>query len=68
MTFSTGSIEQFHGSLKYLERRTSHDRNNDRYAEIAYQNDPEIILCSNLFSEPFYLDASRSDVQNTERE
>ena len=58
MTFSTGSIEQFHGSLKYPERRTSHVRNNNRYAEIVYQNDPEIILCSNLFSELSYLEAS----------
>ena len=57
MMFSTGSIEQFHSSLKYLERRTSHNRNNNRYAEIAYQNDPETILSSNLFSELIYLDA-----------
>ena len=67
MIFSTGSIEQFHGSFKYLERRTSHDRNNNRYVEIIYQNDPEINLRLDLFSDPFYLDARSRDVQNTER-
>ena len=58
MTYSTDSIEQFYGILKYLERSISHDRNNNRYAEIVYQNDPDIILHLNLFSELFYLEAS----------
>ena len=68
MIFSTGSIEQFHGSFKYLESRTSHNRNNNRYVEIIYQNDPEINLRSDLFSDLFYLDARSRDVQNTERQ
>ena len=67
MIFSMGSIEQFHGSFKYLERRTSHDRNNNRYVEIIYQNDPEMNLRLDLFSDLFYLDARSRDVQNTER-
>ena len=67
MIFSTGSIEQFHGSFKYLESRTSHDRNNNRYVEIIYQNDPEMNLRLDLFSDLFYLDARSRDVQNTER-
>ena len=67
MIFSTGSIEQFHGSFNYLESRTSHERNNNKYVEIVYQNDPEMNLHLDLFSDLFYLDARSRDVQITER-
>ena len=67
MIFSTGTIEQFQGSFEYLAKKTSHDGNNNRSKEIAYQNDREINLRSELFSELVYLNASSRNVQNTER-